>query len=151
MTTEATDLTVRKAVTVGCPIEHAFATFTDGISGWWPVRTHSLGHEHVVAVVFEGRFGGRIYERLQDGSEHDWGTVLAWEPPTRVIFDWQPNRERPGVTEVEVRFAARGASTDVELVHRCWERLGQAAREVRASYEGGWDTVLGEYVHAAAR
>jgi uncharacterized protein YndB with AHSA1/START domain len=105
----------------------------------------------VEAVVFEGRLGGRIFERLGDGSEHDWGTVLAWEPPARVVFDWQPIRERPGVTEVEVCFVDRGASTDVELVHRYWERLGQVARDVRAGYVGGWDTVLGEYLRVAER
>ena len=145
MTAEETNLTVRKTLTVRCPIGHAFTTFTDGISAWWPVETHSLGQDRVETVVFEGRPAGRIYERLQDGSEREWGTVIAWEPPTRVSFDWQPNRERAGVTEVEVRFADRGGSTEVELVHRYWERLGDVAQDVRAGYDGGWDTVLGEY------
>jgi uncharacterized protein YndB with AHSA1/START domain len=29
-----------------------------------------------------------FYERTPDGAEHDWGEVLAWEPPRRLVSTW---------------------------------------------------------------
>ena len=45
-----------------------------------------------------------------------------------------------------MRFATHGGGTRVELEHRGWERLGAEAAEARASYDTGWDHVLGRFV-----
>ena len=45
--------------------------------------------------------------------------------------------------ELEVRFAADGDATRVELEHRGWEQP-----EDRTSYDEGWDFVLGKLVEA---
>ncbi|MBA3778016.1 MAG: SRPBCC domain-containing protein [Chloroflexi bacterium] len=143
---------IRRTVTVPLALEAAFQLFTAGMSTWWPLRTHSMGEEHAREAVFEGKVGGRIYERMDDGSEADWGRVLAWEPPTRLVFSWQPNREPPAPTEVEVRFSLETPGrTRLELEHRHWERIGDRAGQGRPAYasDGGWDMVLGEFVRVA--
>jgi uncharacterized protein YndB with AHSA1/START domain len=141
---------VRVSVDVGRGVEEAFRVFTAEIGAWWPVAGHSVEPDRVEAVVLEGRPGGRLYERWHDGREADWGRVLAWEPPTRLLLAWKPNPERPSPTEVEVRFVAvEPGHTRVELEHRGWERLGDPAAEARSSYQDGWPRVLAAFAAAA--
>jgi Activator of Hsp90 ATPase homolog 1-like protein len=139
---------VRVDVRLG--IDGAFRVFTGEIGGWWPVAIHSVEPARVEAVVLEGRDGGRLYERWRDGAEVDWGRVLAWAPPERLLLGWAPNPERPAVTEVEVRFTAVAPDhTRVELEHRGWERLGDPAAQARASSQAGWPGVLDAFAGAA--
>ena len=141
---------VRVAVDVRRSIEEAFRVFTAEIATWWPVPGHSVEPGKVAAVVLEDRVGGWLYERWHDGGEADWGRVLAWEPPTRLLLAWSPNPERPAPTEVEVRFlAVEAGRTRVELEHRGWERLGELAAQARDSYRDGWPTVLDAYTATA--
>ena len=141
---------VRVAVEVRRGIEEAFGVLTTEITAWWPVASHSVEPDKVAAVVLEGRLGGRLYERWHDGGQADWGRVLAWEPPTRLVLAWSPNPERTAETEVEIRFTAVGADrTRVELEHRGWERLGELAAQARDSYRDGWPTVLDAYAATA--
>ena len=145
MTMQATEIeAIRKSVTVPLPVEKAFRLFTDGVNSWWPVATHSIGHEDVENVTFDPD-GKRLYERLADGTEHEWADIRAWEPPNRFLLAWRVNPEKIG-TEVEVRFSADGDETRVDLEHRGWEKRGASER---ADYDGGWDFVLGQYVGAA--
>jgi uncharacterized protein YndB with AHSA1/START domain len=143
---------VRQSVRVRRPIESAFQLFTRDIGAWWPVETHHVGDGQVASVVFEGRPGGRIYERDRDGLTADWGRVLAWEPPSRVVFTWEPTAaSRGAATEVEVRFVAEDAGmTRVEVEHRGWERLGDlVGAQARASYNSGWPGVMRLFAQAA--
>ena len=145
---EGTIAPVKVSVTVSRPPEVVFRAFTEEMSAWWPVETHSFaasilkGKVRATAVILEGRVGGRIYERMSDGREADWGVVLAWEPPSRVLFSWKPNLRPDPHTEVEVRFVPDGSGTRVELEHRGWDRLGKAGVEWRKEYETGWRGVL---------
>ena len=154
MSTQTTDMTIRRSVKVNRSVEDAFALFTDGIATWWPLESHSVGsgREGVTAetAVLEGREGGRLYERMSDSAEASWGTVAAWEPPHRLVISWHVNPTRGAPTEVEVRFAADGDGTRVDLEHRGWERLGAEAEEARSGYasESGWEAVLARYVEA---
>ena len=142
MTTQAQIEAIRKSVTVNVPVEQAFRTFTDDIASWWPLTTHSYGGEKATAAVFEGREGGRMYERQEDGTEADWAEVTAWEPPHRFLLDW-----KICPSEVEVRFTAQGDGvTRVDLEHRGWDRAGEGAAAIRENYSGGWDHVLGKFV-----
>jgi uncharacterized protein YndB with AHSA1/START domain len=146
---------VRRTITVNRPVEDAFRVFTDGIASWWPLESHSIeamgpdGARVPETVVLEGRAGGRLYERTSAGEEGYWGTVTHWEPPHRVVIAWKVNPDAAAPTEIDVRFAADGAGTRVELEHRGWERLGASAGEARASYASGWVTVLGAYERVA--
>jgi uncharacterized protein YndB with AHSA1/START domain len=138
------------AIDVRRGIEEAFQVFTAEIGAWWPVAAHSVEPDKVETVVLEGRVGGRLYERWHDGGEVDWGRVLAWEPPARLVLSWSPSLERRAATEVEVRFqAVEPDHTRVELEHRGWERLGDLAAQARSSYEGGWPGVLDAFAGAA--
>jgi uncharacterized protein YndB with AHSA1/START domain len=137
---------VRKSVEVGTSPQAAFRRFTEEIASWWPLETHSVGGTRAARVEFETRRGGRIYERTRDGGIHVWGTVIAYEPPDRLVFTWHPGREPQTAQEVELRFRPTDRGTRVEHEHRGWETLGDAAEKMRADYDGGWEFVLGRFM-----
>lgn len=144
--TTATGLTpVVKTLDVEAPLDVAFRVFTEETATWWPTRTHSLREDRVLDIVLEGSVGGRIYEVGPDG-EADWGRVLVWEPPRRFVLEWDPSLIRRTPTEVEVTFEPLGAArTRIRLEHRGWDRIGERGPAGRASYDSGWDAVLGAY------
>ena len=78
MTTQAQTEAIRKSVTVEATPERAFDVFTREITTWWPLATHSYGGDRAESAVFEGREGGRVYERQDDGTEAEWATVVVW-------------------------------------------------------------------------
>lgn len=152
MVTPATKVApILKSIHVRRGVEDAFRIFTAETGTWWPVDRYSIGgEERISGVVFEQAEGGRIYEVWDDGTQCDWATLLAWEPPHRFVMAWQPNKDRPAPTEVEVRFVAEADGTRVELEHRAWERLGEQGAAAREGYAGGWDHTLDRYAKAAS-
>ena len=147
-----TDLAIRKTIHVDASPEHAFEVFTRRIGSWWPLETHSPGAmlgSPPRELQLEPREGGRFYE-VGDSGEHSWGRVLAYDPPRRVVIEWNVNHANPA-TEIEVTFTPEAGGTRVELVHTGWERYADPA-ETRASYDGenGWTTVLGLFAAAAS-
>jgi uncharacterized protein YndB with AHSA1/START domain len=150
-----TDVAVHQVVTVNAPIGTAFAVFTEGFDSWWP-RTHKIGAADLKQAVMEGKEGGRWYEVGADGTECDWGRVLVWDPPARLVLGWQLDASwqyDPGLlTEVEVRFTEVGPRrTRVELEHRDLDRYGEARDEMRAALdaEGGWSGLMALYAQTA--
>jgi len=141
-------MTIQKSIHVNRPVEAAFRLFTADIGKWWPLKEgYSRSRERADQIHLECRVGGRFYERYTDGEESVIGTVTVFAPPSRVVFTWsQSGWDAP--TEVEVRFAADGAGTRVELEHRGWERAGEAAQKMAKDYAGGWETVLARYAAA---
>ena len=107
--TQATVAPVRGSVTVQAPIDRAFKVFTDQLATWWPAEYH-IGEADYQTAVLEPRQGGRWYEKGTDGSECDWGQVLAWDPPRRVVLSWQitPRALLDAVTDPD-RAAAKRA------------------------------------------
>jgi uncharacterized protein YndB with AHSA1/START domain len=157
MTTQTTDNVVRAEIVVDAPLEHAFTVFTDGIDSWW-VRSHTIGKE-LAKMVLEPRVGGRAYGIDVDGGESDWGRVLAYEPPTRVVISWditlawkrEPNPAK--TSEFEVRFIPEGPDrTRVELEHRNLERHGEGWEAMRDAVgsPNGWDAGLQNLAKAVA-
>jgi uncharacterized protein YndB with AHSA1/START domain len=146
---------LRTSIAVRRSPRDAFRLFTRDIGTWWPVDVHSLavdehdGRVGVEALIFEEREGGRIVERMSDGSEGTWGTVLVWDPPRRLVLAWKPNTNDLPPTELEIRFTPRDAGTLVELEHRGWERLGAAADAARGGYGAGWVAVLARFADVA--
>jgi uncharacterized protein YndB with AHSA1/START domain len=142
---------VSRTLTVNTPIEHAFEVFTKRFDSWWP-RQHKIGKAELQEAVLEPREGGRWYERGVDGSECEWGVVLAYTPPSRVAVSWHLNGnfqydpDPVKASRVEVTFHAEGPQrTRVEFVHSGLERHGEGWERVRdtvGSSPGGWNTLL---------
>ena len=143
---------VRKSVTVPLAPAEAFELFTARMASWWPLgQGFSISGPRAMSCAIETRVGGVVYEVRDDGEKFPWGTVLAWEPPDRILLSWHPGKSPEVAQEVEVTFASEGSSTRVELVHRGWQKLGDEAARTRENYEGGWEAVfLGAYAKRAS-
>jgi uncharacterized protein YndB with AHSA1/START domain len=158
MTTRADTTSIRKEVVVEAPRERAFRVFTDEFDRVKP-RDHSLLDAEIAESVFEARAGGRVYDRGVDGSECQWGRVIAYEPPERIIFTWdisprwELETDLDRTSEVEIRFVPEtDGRTRVELEHRHLDRHGEGWEELRESVggEGGWPLYLGRLADQAA-
>jgi uncharacterized protein YndB with AHSA1/START domain len=151
--TSTTAPAINKEIVVDAPIEAAFHVFTDRFGDFKPPEHNLLGAP-ITETVFEGRVGGHILDRAEDGSECRWARILAYEPPSRVVFSWdigptwqiEPNTDN--TSEVDVRFTAESPTrTKVELEHRHLDRHGPGWENVRDGVdgEGGWPLYLDRY------
>ena len=140
-----------------------------GINTWRGVTKHDpifdgrtyvrIGSIKNAKMVFEPRKGGRIYDVGTDGSECHWSRVLAYEPPTRIVFSWDINlqwqieADPERTSEIEVRFTPDGdGRTRVELEHRNLDRHGDGWEKMRDAVgsPGGWGQGLARFAEAAA-
>ncbi len=55
--------------------------------------THTLLKSPFKAAIIEPREGGRWYQVGEDGSTSENGSVRVWDPPSRVVLVWRPERE----------------------------------------------------------
>jgi hypothetical protein len=79
---------VRKVVSVQAPQDVAWRVFTEKMDTWWPLAMYRIGKANAVDAVIEPRVGGRWYERGDNGSTCDWGSVALWEPHSRLVLYW---------------------------------------------------------------
>ena len=147
---------VRKVLSVKAPPDVAWRVFTEKMGTWWPLDNYKIGKAKAVDAVVEPREGGRWYELGDDGSTCDWGSVLAWEPPERLVLswditaDWQFDANLK--TEIEIRFIPEGKdSTRIELEHRHLDRYGERREEMRRVFdtEGDWGRLLQMFARVA--
>jgi uncharacterized protein YndB with AHSA1/START domain len=158
MTVQAASTSVTKSIVVDAPVERAFHVYTQEMESWWPPDHHILDAP-LARMVFEPQVGGRVYDVGTDGSECQWARVLAYEPPTRVVFSWdidlrwQIETDLERTSEIEVRFTPEGDSrTRVELEHRHLDRHGEGW-EAMATAVGspvGWGMGLQRFAETAA-
>jgi uncharacterized protein YndB with AHSA1/START domain len=150
--TETQNVSVTKTITVRADRERAFTVFTERFFMWWP-KSHHIGDAELADAIIEPREGGRWFERGVDGTECDWGVVLAWEPPARLVLswhlqgDWHDDPDPAKASEIEVRFIEESpGSTRVELEHRHIERHDESA-DVLSGVDspGGWTGILAAY------
>jgi len=133
---------LRMSFDVACSADHAFRVWTSDIGTWWP-HDHTVTGRDDLTVVLQCRVGGRIYERTPEGAEHDWGEVIAFDPPERLAYLWHIGSDRADATEVDVRFVAHGeGATRIEIEHRGWERLGARGVAWRERNHAGWESLL---------
>jgi uncharacterized protein YndB with AHSA1/START domain len=142
---------VRKTLTVKATPQTAFRVFTERFQAWWPA-SHHIGASPMAQAFIEPRVGGRWYEVGEDGSQCDWGDVLAWEPPGRLVLAWRLNArweyDPALLTEVEVRFSAVGeGQTRVDFEHRGFENMGVMGEQARVQVDSpnGWGAILASF------
>ena len=106
---------VRKSFEVELPPLEAFQLFTSEMAVWWPA-THHIGPSPFIEIVIEPRAGGGWFEVDQDGTTCQRGSILAWDPPQKLVLtwglqsDWKFDPDLSKSSEVEVRFVPMGDS-----------------------------------------
>lgn len=135
--------------TVAAPIARVFTAFTTEMHAWWP-PDHRLGSAVRRDVTLEQREGGRWFETGADGSTCDWGRVLVWDPPRRVVLSWGirpgfvPEPDDARASRVEVRFEETSpGATAISITHSAFERHGEGWEAMRESVAGpgGWPDI----------
>jgi uncharacterized protein YndB with AHSA1/START domain len=151
--TQAAATVVRRQIVVGAPIDRAFAVFTERFGDFKP-REHNMLRVPITETVFEPKVGGHIYDLGLDGSKCQWARILAYDPPTRVVFSWDISpqwtveSDPENTSEVEVTFVAETPErTRVELEHRHIDRHGPGWPAVRdgVAHDEGWPLYLARY------
>jgi hypothetical protein len=141
---------IRKSFVVRADPTKAFQVFAHRMHDWSPAVQTLTGSRK--DIVIEPKPKGRWYEVGEGGKEADWGHVIEWQPPHRMLLAWQLDANysyNPDfVTEVEVRFTAEGAGTRVDFEHRNLERFGEVGPEFFAGLDGsgGWSGSIAQYV-----
>ncbi|MCW3839476.1 SRPBCC family protein [Micromonospora yasonensis] len=138
--------------------ERAFAVFTGSLTDWWVREYTWSGPDALAELGVEPRSGGMLYEIGPYGFRNDFGRVLTWDPPRRLVFTWQIGPDRVPVpeparaSEVEVLFLPDGPDrTRVEVEHRNFDRHGEAAEGYREALTAGWHELLRRYLATVTR
>lgn len=147
---------VNETVRLAAGPERAWRVFTQRLGGWWP-HEYTWSGSVLQGLEIEPWEGGMCYELGPHGFRCDWGRVLAWEPPRRLVIAWQigpdraPEPDPARASEVEVRFVPADERTiRLELEHRGFGRYGEAGAaycDALAS-PGGWPLILERYRRA---
>ncbi|HEY4202018.1 MAG TPA: SRPBCC family protein [Devosiaceae bacterium] len=145
-------LAITKSIRVRATREYAFSFFTLNPIKWWP-PTYTIGSAPMQKVVMEPHPGGRWFEIGSDGSECQWGNVLAWEPPARLVLAWRIGMnwkfDPALLTEVEVTFRdVGGGETEVRIVHSKFENYGPDAGKALQIFDG-WSSILERFAAIA--
>lgn len=114
----------RVSTLVRVPPADAFRIFTEEIDLWW---RHGLAYRMSTGpIVLEPKPDGRLIETMSDGvdSHREFGRVLEWEPPARLLLEWRAANFAPEEkTEVEVLFEKSPSGTLVTITHRGWAAI----------------------------
>ena len=118
----------RVSVLVAVEPHEAFRVFTEEIDQWWRRGpAYRVAGTRPGVIHLEPGVGGRLYESFetQGGTRVvATGRVLAWEPPTRLVFESRGVNFAPSErTEVEVRFEPSPSGTLVTVTHRGWSAI----------------------------
>jgi uncharacterized protein YndB with AHSA1/START domain len=130
---ESVALVVRR--TIRASAEHIFEAWTrpEHLRAWWGPRPVTCSGAEV-----DLRVGGKysIANALPDGSHVTIeGEFRAVERPHKLVYTWRIAEGEESL--VTVRFQARGAVTEVVVVH---EHVASAAE--RESHQTGWQGCL---------
>jgi uncharacterized protein YndB with AHSA1/START domain len=148
---------VVREVTVKAPADACFRVFVEGFATWWPPEHHIGDDRTITDFVIEGRVGGRTYDVDTNGVECQWGTVLEYDPPRRLVIawhiqsDWTIDLDPARQSEVEITFTPVDAdTTQVKLSHGKLERHADgAAMRTGISGDGGWTILVARFADRA--
>ncbi len=129
-----------------CSPERAFEVFTSQMGTWWDPQ-YTGNPDTFTTVTIDPRMRGQITERHSDGSEHDWGEVIAWDPPTRVAFSFTLGQDRTFPTVVRATFVPSDAGTQLSFEHDGWTKHNVADRD---KFDG-WPGLLDRFAQAAQK
>jgi uncharacterized protein YndB with AHSA1/START domain len=146
---------INQSVVVSVSPDRAFELFTSRMTEWW-FTGEGIGPRPFKQLVLEPRQGGRWFEVAEDGVETDWGEVLEWDRPARLVLAWRIDRSwkfDPALeTSLELTFqAVDPGSTRVRLEHRNLERLGKSGRKTVETMREGWGKLLGRFADMVGR
>ena len=149
---------MRCSLLVPGPAEHAFAVFTDELTDWWVTEYTGPARRRSPSWAWSRGPAACSTRSARTASARDWGRVLTWDPPRRLVFAWQLGPDRVPVpdparaSEVEVLFLPDGPErTRVELEHRHFDRHGEAAEGYRKALTAGWHELLTRYLATVSR
>jgi uncharacterized protein YndB with AHSA1/START domain len=157
MTTSATYAPVTAEITV--PVDPATAF---GLYVTRPGRQHPAHGQSGTpqAIVYEPFDGGRWYERDADGDTHDWGRVLIWQPPHRLVLawmvgaptgEWTFDPDPSHASRVEITFTAVDDGTRVRVLHTGFEtHAGGDSIHRGVDSDLGWTDDLADLARATA-
>lgn len=144
-------MSLQVSVLVEAAPDVAFDAFTTRMHEWWVREFTWSGRELLQTIGIEPGVGGMAYEIGPHGFRLDWGRVLSWDRPRRLVLAWQiapdrvPRPDPAQASEVEVRFRPHPDGTAVTLEHRRFERHGPAAAGYRRAMTDGWRELLDRY------
>lgn len=142
-----------KTIEVPCGQQEAFEVFVHEMDSWWPLTRFSASVKFGTVpggLRVDPRLGGTIVETSEDGTEHHWGTITAYQPYDTVRMDFHIGLPAETASLVEVRFIPLGAErTRVVLTQSEWERFGKYAPMMYNGYPKGW-VVIFEQAYLAA-
>ena len=138
--------------TVPMELEGAFDLFTAGFGTWWPREFSWSGQELLDEIGMEEHGGGFLYELGPDGFRLDFGRIVTWTPPRRLLFTWQidanrvPQPDPSKASEVDVTFGTVDEDTKpqtlITVSHGKWERHGDGAEAYREQFAQVWPYAL---------
>ncbi len=140
--------------TVPLVASDAFDRFV-ALDDWWP-REYTWAGLVLERVEMEAGEGGHCIEWGPHDFRCDWGRVLVWEPPYRLVFSWQigpdrtPQPDPRRASRVEVRFDPVDDGTRITVTHDQFGRHGDSGEGYRDALaaEGGWPYMLRSFVNS---
>ena len=140
---------IAKSVIVDADPETAFRIWVEDIDAWWP-KSHTRSKDPATRIVIETRPGGRFFEQAPDGNQMEFGSILTYDPPDRLVYHWFLGTDAHHPTVVEITFVSVPDGTRVDVEHRAGQASTEAWERRKGGYAGAWSDVLPCYKSAFA-
>lgn len=148
---------VRKTVVVDVGVEQAWRVFVEQPLDWWPA--HHVFVEDRRSLTIEPHVDGYYYEEGRDGTRVDWGRIVEFDAPRRLVMtwrmgaNWRPVLDDEAASLIIVEITELGPDrSEVALTHARLDRHGDAAPTIHAALDGpSPGATLAQYAEVVAR